>query len=170
MITKDEIDQKALEFEINPSNVQRDYVFGWLLYGLFTVSNLRGQLFLKGGNALRKCYFANTRFSSDLDLGIPGDVAEDVLLRELNLVCDHIGARSGVRFATERTRVEEKFVARDFQPAVRDLKVFEARVYFQDFYGNSAAITLKVSMDLTRFDRLLLPCQQKPLIHPYSDA
>jgi len=76
---------KSKEFEIHPSNVERDYVFGLLLFGLFTQSTLKDSLFLKGGNALRKGYFANTRFSSDLDFGIPGDIAQQRLLDEINL-------------------------------------------------------------------------------------
>ena len=57
MIYKNEIDEKAKEFEIHPSNVERDYVFGWILHGIFTVSDLKDTIFLKGGNALRKGYF-----------------------------------------------------------------------------------------------------------------
>jgi|SRR3989344_3787904 len=53
---------------------ERDYVFGWLIFGIFTASGLKDTIFLKGGNALRKGYFKNTRFSSDLDFGIPGEV------------------------------------------------------------------------------------------------
>jgi len=45
MITKDEIEAKAKEFEIHPSNVERDYVFGWLLLGIFTTSSLKDPFF-----------------------------------------------------------------------------------------------------------------------------
>ena len=31
MISKNEIDEKAEVLQINTSNVQRDYVFGWVL-------------------------------------------------------------------------------------------------------------------------------------------
>jgi len=33
MIDAAEIEAKAKEFEIHPSDVQRDYVFGWFLFG-----------------------------------------------------------------------------------------------------------------------------------------
>ena len=62
MISKNEIETKAKEFEIHEANVERDYVFGWLIFGIFTTSNLKDTIFLKGGNALRKGYFKNTRF------------------------------------------------------------------------------------------------------------
>jgi predicted nucleotidyltransferase component of viral defense system len=111
VINQQEIETKAREFEIHTSNVQRDYVFGWLLFGVFTVSNLKESIFLKGGNALRKGYFAETRYSSDLDLGIPHDIARDALLVEINMICDAIQEKAGVVFAKESNRVEEKFTA-----------------------------------------------------------
>lgn len=40
----------------------------WLLTGLYGDNSLmRDRLVLKGGNAFRKGYFVNTRFSGDLD-------------------------------------------------------------------------------------------------------
>ena len=54
MIDTDEILAKADEFGISPSNVQRDYVFGWLIGGLYETSPLASHLVLKGGNALCK--------------------------------------------------------------------------------------------------------------------
>ena len=168
MINKDEIETKAKEFEIHPSNVQRDYVFGWLLFGIFTTSNLKDKIFLKGGNALRKGYFENTRFSADLDFGIPGDIAQDVLLSEINKVCEFAQDKSGVIFVKEDNKVEEKFTASE--TPLPDLKVYEVRVYFKDFYGKADHIRMRISMDITRFDKVLLPLQNVKLIHPYSDA
>src|SRR5438105_10470333 len=98
MIQPSEIEAKAKEFEILPANVQRDYVFGWLLFGLFTASNLRDSIFLKGGNALRKGYFENTRFSADLDFGTFGGIGQDALLDEFKKVCAFIEVNSGVGF------------------------------------------------------------------------
>lgn len=46
MIGKDEIASKLKEFEVHPSNVERDYVFGWLIFGIFTASNLKDTIFL----------------------------------------------------------------------------------------------------------------------------
>lgn len=168
MITSSEIEAKAREFEIHTSNVQRDYIFGWLLYGLFSVSSLKDTIFLKGGNALRKGYFENTRFSADLDFGIPGDIDQEVLLHELNQVCSFIQEQTQITFATDETKVAEKFSATDVP--IPGLKVYEARIYFKDFYGNSDHIKIKVAMDITRFDKVLLPLQTLQLIHPYSDS
>ena len=64
MIKKEEIEAKSNEFKIHTAHVERDYVFGWLLVGIYTVSPLKDVLILKGGNCFRKAYFANTRFSA----------------------------------------------------------------------------------------------------------
>lgn len=35
MIDRSEIDQKSVELGVHSSDVQRDYVFGWLLSGMY---------------------------------------------------------------------------------------------------------------------------------------
>jgi predicted nucleotidyltransferase component of viral defense system len=168
MIRKQEIEDKAREFEINPANVERDYVFGWLLFGLFTVSDLKDRIFLKGGNALRKGYIADTRFSADLDFGTPGNISPDALMAEFKGVCAFIEAQAGVQFLADEHRIKEKFSVAE--SPVPDLKVYEVRLYFRDFYGNPDTIKIRVSIDFTRYDKVLLPIQSMPLIHPYSDS
>src|SRR5579862_3611266 len=174
MITHDEIEEKAHTFEVQPSDVQRDYVLGWFLFGMFTQSPLRDRLFLKGGNALRKGYFAETRYSGDLDFGIPDDIDPDVLRTALNDICAFVERHSEIAFVPDRTKVEEKRFATQSVPGgdagFKELQVFDASIYFKDFYGNPTKFVLRVSMDITRFDRVMLPIQQRELIHPYSDA
>jgi predicted nucleotidyltransferase component of viral defense system len=164
MITKDEIQQKSLEFGIHQANVQRDYVFGWLLVGLYTESALRNVLVLKGGNCLRKAYFPNTRFSHDLDFSTESAVDEALLRSEFNKICQFVQRQSGVVFDLERNRVQ-------LQNEIDDKRrVFDVRLYFKDFYGNADHITISLAIDITEFDRIYLPVQERRLIHPYSDS
>ncbi|MDA2923307.1 nucleotidyl transferase AbiEii/AbiGii toxin family protein [Acidobacteria bacterium AH-259-L09] len=164
MITKDEVEQKGAEFAIHPANVERDYVFGWLLASLYNGSALKDILILKGGNCFRKAYFPNTRFSRDLDFSTQSVLSEEFLGAELNKICDTIQSSTGVVFEKERNRVEQK------QRVDRQLKVYDARLYFKDFYGNPDSITISIRLDITEFDRIYLPVQTRYLIHPYSDA
>ncbi len=168
MINRAEIEAKAREFEIHVSNVERDYVFGWLLFGLFTVSDLKDRVFLKGGNALRKGYLQNTRFSADLDFGTPGNIAPDTLMAEFQKICLFVETNAGVKFHSEQHQIKEKFSAAD--APLTDLKVYEIRLYFCDFYGNADHIRIRISIDFTRYDKVLLPIQTPTLIHPYSDS
>ncbi len=164
MISKDEIEHKSEEFGIHTANVERDYVFGWLLAEIYGASPLRDTLFLKGGNCFRKAYFPNTRFSRDLDFSTQSAINETRLAQELNKVCDVVQAESGIVFDKDRNRVQEK------ANADTDKKIYEARLYFRDFYGNPDTITIGVRLDVTEFDRIYLPVQTRHLVHPYSDA
>jgi predicted nucleotidyltransferase component of viral defense system len=164
MIERDEIRAKADELGLHWSNVQRDYVFGWLIGGLFEVSTLGDVVALKGGNALRKGYFPSTRFSDDIDFTTTQGLDPDALLRELNEVCRFAQARTGVAFDLQRNQIVET------QLIERGKRIYKLRLYFRDFSGNAAHIPLKVKVDVTEYDRILLPVQTRRLIHQYSDA
>lgn len=164
MIDRKEIEAKADEFGIHTSNVQRDYVFGWLLFALYSGSPLRDQLILKGGNCFRKAYFLNTRFSRDLDFATQSAVDEKFLREEFNLICNFAQAQSGIVFDLERNKVELQ------QEIDSRRSVYEVKLYFRDFYGNPEKFTISVTLDVTEFDKIYLPTQKRFLIHPYSDA
>lgn len=163
MIDKDEIIAKAKEFEIHESNVQRDYVFGWILAAIYSRTGLADHLVLTGGNALRKAYFEHSRFSRDLDFVTDGELREDFLGRELNRACEYVERAAGVSFLTEKTRLEEKRGARS------NKKTYEARLYFRDFFGNPEKFTISVRLDVSQFARIVLPVQERNIIHPYPD-
>jgi len=164
VITKEEIEAKSEEFDIHYANVERDYVFGWILCGIYTVSPLKDILILKGGNAFRKAYFTFTRYSNDLDFSTETAVDQVLLRSELDKVCDFAQQMSGVLFEKEKMRVEEK------PSADTDSRSYQARLYFKDFYGNPDTIVISIKLDIKEFDRLYLPTQTRQLIHPYSDA
>lgn len=166
MITAQEIDDRARTLAIHTSNVQRDYLFGWLLHYLFAKGRFKDDLFLKGGNALRKGYFLETRFSGDLDFGIAHDIDLDLLKQEVSDACTFIQDKAGIVFELGRNDVQEKFG----KWKEDRWKVFEVRIYFHDFYGEESKIVLRISLDVTRFDRTYLPIQTRLLLHPYSDA
>src|SRR3984893_159355 len=108
MISKDEIETKASEFGLHAANIERDYVFGWLLAGIYGTSWLKDVLVLKGGNCFRKAYFPHTRFSNDLDFSVATAIDQHHLADALNKICDFVQENSGVVFHKDRNRVEEK--------------------------------------------------------------
>lgn len=164
MIKKDEIEHKSKEFEIHIANIERDYVNGWLLAGIYTISSLKDILVLKGGNCLRKGYFPDTRYTSDLDFSIESSIDETFLKQELNKVCDYVQDNAGVIFDKDRNTVDEK------RWIDKERRIYEARLYFKDFYGNPDKITISIRLDITEFDKIYLPIQSRHLIHPYSDV
>lgn len=167
MINKLEIDTKGREFNLKEADVQRDYIFGWVLQGIYSESILGEQLVLKGGNALRKVYYPETRFSKDLDFSVGSEVDPEKLKGELKRLTKYLGEKTGVEFDTEQTSVQETDKFRD--PYVEAKQIYEARLYFKSFYGEET-VPIRVQLDVTSFDEIILPIQNPNIIHPYSDA
>jgi predicted nucleotidyltransferase component of viral defense system len=164
MIDQNEIKAKAIEFDIHHPNVERDYVFGWLLKAIYENDYLRRRLVFKGGNCLRKAIYRDTRFSADLDFSVRDSIDVHSMGEQINEACRDAQATCGVEFRTERNTFEAG-------PAVdSQRRSYKGRVYFTDFFGNQDDLTISVKLDVTDFDRLYLPATNRQLIHPYSDA
>jgi len=164
MIYKPEIDAKAKELGVHAANVQRDYVFGWLLSSVYRADNpLRPLLVLKGGNCFRKAYFEHARFSNDLDFSTQTELDVELLLGGLKQACAVAGESSGVEFLIDESRVSEKRLADS------ESRIYEARIYFKSFYGEEDA-RIRVNLDVKEYDRIFLQIQPRRLIHSYSDA
>ena len=56
MITLEEVERISEQLDIHHVNVERDYIFGWLLKAFYENDYLRRTLVFKGGNCLRKAY------------------------------------------------------------------------------------------------------------------
>ena len=52
MIGREEVQKKSEEIRVHTSHVQRDYIFGWLLSGIYSHSDLGNSLVLKGGERI----------------------------------------------------------------------------------------------------------------------
>lgn len=164
MIDRDEINAKADEFGIHHVNVERDYVFGWLLKSIFENEHLRRALVFKGGNCLRKAFYPETRFSSDLDFSAPIAIDQQRMAEEINRACRAAEAACGVEFHIDRNT---------FTPGLmidKERQSYKGKVYFTDFFGNQDDLTISVKVDVTEFDRLTLQPVTRQLIHPYSDS
>lgn len=164
MINQDEIKAKAVEFDILHPNVERDYVFGWLLKSLYENDYLRARLVFKGGNCLRKAFYPNTRFSADLDFSVGDALDAERMGEEINCACMEAQRACGVEFIVGRNT----FVAGPMVDKTR--RSFKGKVYFTDFFGNQDDLTISIKVDVTEFDRLYLPATTRKLVHPYSDA
>ena len=90
--------------------LERDYCLAWFLVGLSRTS-LCNQLIFKGGTALKRCYFADYRFSEDLDFSLAGEISFETIVTELEDVYAAVKKASGISFgfstARQRTAVLE---------------------------------------------------------------
>ncbi len=73
MIPKASILRRAKNEDLLPTTVEKDYVLGWMLYGVAQHGRACQWVF-KGGTSLKKCFFNTYRFSEDLDFTVPADL------------------------------------------------------------------------------------------------
>src|SRR5271168_4761083 len=67
LIDKREILDLAAQTSLTPHVVEKDYVLGWMLAGIYAHEELAESWIFKGGTCLKKCFFETYRFSEDLD-------------------------------------------------------------------------------------------------------
>ena len=73
MIIHGEIQKIANRLGLRDTQIEKDYVIGWILKGISNKEFLKSKLLFKGGTALRKIYFPEYRLSEDLDFTYQGD-------------------------------------------------------------------------------------------------
>lgn len=83
---------------------------------------------------------------------------------EFNSICDYISAETGIDFDKESTKVDRK---KRIDPKIL---AYDVKLVFNNFYGKQSIMPISVDFDVTEFDRIYLPVQDRDLIHPYSDA
>ncbi len=65
MIRPGEIQSIASKLGLRDTQIEKDYVIGWVLKGIAEQKILKAQLIFKGSTALRKIYFQDYRLSED---------------------------------------------------------------------------------------------------------
>jgi predicted nucleotidyltransferase component of viral defense system len=162
MIAEAEIRRHAARGGVDLMVVDLDYSLSWFLVALHGTGRLADFLRFKGGTCLRKCYFADYRFSEDLDFTATAYLSPDDLTNWVERAVRWSADHDGPDFAAAPSRLE---VVQDEYGS----ESFQVRVYYRGplrWSGTPRAIRL----DVTREERLLLPAAPRRLIHAYSDA
>ncbi|MGD1155989.1 MAG: nucleotidyl transferase AbiEii/AbiGii toxin family protein [Terriglobia bacterium] len=163
MIPEHEILGLTQSLGVPLTHIEKDYVMGWLLWGISGDPFLRSNLILKGGSALRKLYFPDTRFSDDLDFTARHQVAAEGFRDRLGHLQTRITETAGIPFQPDLTRVHEKPTP---DPEAHAL---DGRVYFRGFAGDSS-LTFRIKFDVSPYEQIVLPVQEHPVIHGFSDV
>ena len=99
MIDRREILDTAGTLGLLPQVVEKDYVLGWVLAGIYRQTALAESWIFKGGTCLKKCYFETYRFSEDLDFTLT-----DPISNRPRLPGGHIPRRRRMDLRTDRHR------------------------------------------------------------------
>ena len=163
MIDRSEILAVAGDLSLTPDVIEKDYVLGWLLAGIFRNQTLAPAWNFKGGTCLKKCYFETYRFSEDLDFTISDrtHLNEGFLKDAFGQVARWVYDETGIEIPADLLRFENVQNPRGGQSC-------EGRVYYTGPLRRAGSIP-RIKLDLTADELLALPATDRPVGHPYTD-
>lgn len=163
MINRQEVIELAREFGLDPNVVEKDYVLGWLLAGIFSQDVLRSAWVFKGGTCLKKCYFETYRFSEDLDFTItdPAHLEAGFLGTTFADVTRWVYEQSGIEIPADAVRFE-------VYDNPRGGRAVEGRIGYRGPMARIGSLA-RVKLDLTNDELLVLAPATREVHHPYSD-
>jgi len=101
MISRSELQRLANREKVALGMLEKDYVITEVLKALSQVPTLNKLLVFKGGTALRKVYFADWRYSEDLDFTVKHDMKKEELRQELDKWYQQVGLASQIQLTTK---------------------------------------------------------------------
>ncbi len=163
MIDKREILDVAERMSLQPHIVEKDYVLGWMLAGIYAHPELTDSWVFKGGTCLKKCFFETYRFSEDLDFTLTDESHLDATF--LKRVFSEIG-----QWVYDQTGIEAPGDGQDFDIYTnpRGSISCEAKLSYRG--PVSPRSMPRIKLDLMADERLVLAPVQVAIFHPYSDA
>ena len=159
MITRADIVERVREWGLREDVVEKDYVLGWVLWGIGNHPVLNSRWVFKGGTCLKKCYIETYRFSEDLDFTVlpDGPIAVDDIQRVLREVLSRVRDESGIDFSVLEPRIRTR-------PS--GLAV-EGRVFYR---GPRQAPPASIKLDLSGEEQVIRPPVLRRIAHPYPDS
>lgn len=163
MIDRQEVQSVASELSLAPEVIEKDYVLGWILAGIYADPELAEAWVFKGGTCLKKCFFETYRFSEDLDFTLTdARHLDEAFLRErFTAITDWIRDASGVDIPVQLLRFEVITNPRG-KPSC------QGRLYYRGPRGQGGDLP-RVKLDLTADEILVRPAIPRAVGHPYSD-
>jgi predicted nucleotidyltransferase component of viral defense system len=164
LIDRREILELAAQTSLNPHVIEKDYVLGWMLAGIYAHDELAESWIFKGGTCLKKCFFETYRFSEDLDFTLrnPAHLDEAFLKR----VFAEVGA-----WIYEETGIEIPADLQEFEiyQNPRGKLSCQGKVSYKGPVSPTRPLP-RIKLDLTADERVVLEPVIVEIFHPYSDA
>ena len=91
MIRPAEIQKFAREKSVKDTQIEKDYLLTWVLFGISKNERLTKVLAFKGGTVLKKVYFDEYRYSEDLDFTLVDDkLTNEEIFNDFREICEFI--------------------------------------------------------------------------------
>lgn len=163
MIDKREILDVAERMSLQPHVVEKDYVLGWMLAGIYAHDEIKDSWVFKGGTCLKKCFFETYRFSEDLDFTLTDESHLDAafLERVFGEIGQWVHDQSGIEVPPDGQTF-------DIYANPRGSLSCEGKISYRG--PVSPRSMPRIKLDLMADERLVLAPVQAAIYHPYSDA
>lgn len=160
MITKAAVEERVREWGLREDVVEKDYVLGWLLWGIGSDATLAKSWVFKGGTCLKKCYIETYRFSEDLDFTVlpGGPILPADLPAIFKPLLQRVADESGLDFSGK----EPVFKSHGGGSST------EGRIYYRGPRG--APMVASVKVDLNSSEKLCRPAVPRTISHSYPEA
>lgn len=159
MIDRFALQDRVREWQLSEEVVEKDYVLGWVLWGIGTHSVLSDAWVFKGGTSLKKCYIETYRFSEDLDFTVMpgGPISMEDMKPCVDDVLWRVTQESGITFTGQEP----------YYKADPSGEYTESRIYYQGPRG--ARKPAKIKLDLNAAEVVVRPTVMREIAHPYPD-
>ena len=141
--------------------VEKDYALSYLLAAINYADGLGENLVLKGGPALKKLYFADYRFSEDLDYStrVMGPIKQIDSLMEtiVHSMGEMLNERGPFQVALEPLLLK--------QPHPGDQNAYLVRVQFPEQRQPLCRLKVEITVD----EPILTPVEIRPVLHGFAE-
>lgn len=160
MISRIDIEERVREWGLREDIIEKDYVIGWVLWGIGRHTVLRELWAFKGGTSLKKCYIETYRFSEDLDFTVlpNGPVRPDEVRPYLAEMLDDVAETSGIDFSGREPLLKGNASG----------EYTEGRIYYTGPRVTPGVASIK--LDLSASERVVRTTVFRPISQPYPDA
>lgn len=164
MIEKREILAISQQTSLTPHVVEKDYVLGWMLAGIYGHDELAENWVFKGGTCLKKCFFETYRFSEDLDFTLlkPDYLDADFLKDAFSDIGEWIYEQTGIEIPADGQEFE-------IYPNSRGQLSCQGKISYKGPVSSTHGLP-RIKLDLTADERVVLPPVRTQIFHPYTDA
>jgi len=165
VIDKRELLDTATRMSLSPHVVEKDFVLGWILAGIFANDALAENWIFKGGTCLKKCFFETYRFSEDLDFTLTDEshLDADFLARTFAEVAEWVYENSGIEMPADQQRF-------DIYTNPRGATSCQGKLPYSGPVSPRSGGMPRIKLDLTAHERVVLAPVRVPVFHPYSDT
>jgi predicted nucleotidyltransferase component of viral defense system len=166
MILRKEIEQVAEQKGVARDTIDKDWVLGHFLAGIYAEPTLREVLIFKGGTCLKKCWFPDYRFSEDLDFTSRKHNFE-LTKRHVDVICDHVNKHASILTHVASLiplKFENKIAGYEIV-----IKFWGANHAKNDVPPSPERWHSKIKIEVILYEILLFAQVNRKIIHDYSD-